>query len=682
MSATARSSAFITAEVLAHPRGWRVAKQRGLPTSALTSESDGKVSCMELWPLLTENLMSGVFSTERLLRPRTSAIALTSGSVEDLRHVVNNVCTRWGGGFSPLFVVDPDVGAIEPRILKALLGSNIDGLEGRKLIHEELEREHSDEWSDAHQWLLRQVANLETRHAVQTCRGVAADNPWFPTYLTLFGDMPDQPDRKRNERNDLVSDLTFADVVDISSVEGEPSIRDILVKMLNPHQISAIELTRVRLPTNVVGGYNRGMPDTSRFGWGQSKALSQYGPNVLVIYRPESTEDLALSWNLRARFAHPIGLPLSLPLTESTAEDVRFIAQTAQAQHFFGLGHNLAVTSFSVDDDELKNLCDGTHFDVVDPYDLVGEVYGCGVASTEMAQFVDGKATVPCFTPTDIETLGQRYLGSSDATWLTLTATVSERRLPPSRTMRRDRWQKPGYLHGSVVHVGKLDQFASLRQPTGLEVLRALALDRSLQARASTPGKAAENLVRTAGGDLSMFATPVIATLFERMARRGHASLVKRRLNQFLDGSDVIVGTEKYDVLMDRLDEALGAPDVEEIGHLNVNQIREVFGLGGKSLPLKETATWVDWAVRRRLILRGVQATCPSCKHIQWRPLGDAVPELECHGCGLLIDSPFGAQRIDYQYRASEVLLRAVEHDVLSHVLAMRYLSRLLVVLC
>ena len=128
-----------------------------------------------------------------------------------------------------------------------------------------------------------------------------------------------------------------------------------------------------------------------------------------------------------------------------------------------------------------------------------------------------------------------------------------------------------------------------------------------------------------------MFASPAIALLLEELARRGHASLVKRRLNQFLEGSGVISGAEKYEVLKERLDQALGAPDVDEIGHMNINKIREIFGLGVKALPLRETAAWVDWAVRRRLILRGVQATCPNCKHTQWRPLGDVVPELECH---------------------------------------------------
>ncbi|WP_287042265.1 hypothetical protein, partial [Mycobacterium sp.] len=309
---------------------------------------------------------------------------------------------------------------------------------------------------------------------------------------------------------------------------------------------------------------------------------------------------------------------------------------------------------------------------------LVSEIHGCGVASTEMAQFVGGKATVSSFSPTDIEALGQDYLGSSHATWLTLTSVIKEHRLPPSPIMRRNRWQEPGYLRGKIVHVGKLDEFVTLRHPAGLEVLKALALDRSLQAQVSTPGKAAENLMRAADADLSMFTYPGVTALMEQLARRGHASLVKRRLNQFLEGSEVVPGSAKYEVLMSRLDEALGAPDVDEIGHMNFNAIRETLGLAIKALPAKEAAAWVDWAVRHRLILRGVRAECSNCKHIQWRPLGDTVPELVCHGCGLTIDTPFGAQKVDYQYRASEVLLRAVEHDVLPSVLAIRHMSRIL----
>ncbi|WP_445161433.1 hypothetical protein ACTXG5_25510 [Mycobacterium sp. Dal123C01] len=632
---------------------------------------------MDLWPTLTEDLLNGVYSIERQLRPRLTAVAVQSDSVEDFRTVVSLLCTRWSGGFSPLISVDPAVPELNDRIVKMLLGSNIDGLEGRKLLPEEIEQRYSDHHADATQWLLRQVAYLKYRPQVQTCRGVTVESPWYPAYLSLFGDVPDEPDWDRNRRHGLVDDLAIDDLVDIHSVDGEPSVQDMIPRVLDLQRMSAVQLTRVRLPTSVIGGYNMGLPSMSRFTWGYSETLSQYGPNVLVVYRVDSTNDLTLLWNLRARFAHPDGLPLAIPLTESTRLDILALRQTSQVQHFFGLGHNLAITSFSVSLDELRTLADSTGFDVVDPWDMVGEIYGCCVASTEIAQFVEGKATVACFSPTDIETLGQEYLGGDHSNWLTMTSTISEGRLPPSPTMRRSRWRRPGYLHGNINHVGKLDGFKTLRQPAGLEVLRALALDHSLRARVSTPGKAAENLIRATGADLSMFVYPGVTELLEQLVRRGHASLVKRRLNQFLEGGDVIPGSEKYEVLSSRLDAALGSPDVDEIGHLNFNKIQAALGLT-KAFNANQTAVWLDWAVRRRLILRGVQAVCRNCKHVQWRPLGDAIPELECHGCGLLIDTPFGSQKIDYQYRASEILLRAVEHDVLPHVLALRHISQIL----
>ncbi|WP_142274621.1 hypothetical protein [Mycobacterium scrofulaceum] len=633
---------------------------------------------MELWPLLTEDLLTGVYSVRRQLRPRIRAVVVRADSVQDFRDVINTLCTRWGGGFSPLVPLDPDAAELDDRVATVLLSSNIDGLECRTLLPNELERRYSDRWADAARWLLRQVAYLKDRPRVQTCRGVAVSSAWYPAYVALFGDVPDVPDQQQNRREGLRDDLVFGDLVDIRSVDGEPSLQDLISRILDLQWISAVELTAVRLPIRVIGGYNKGLPSTSRFSWGQSSALARYGPNVLIVYGPDSTRDLTLLWNLRARFAHPNALPLAIPLTDSTHEDIVALDQTPQVQHFFGFGHNLGVTSFSLSRGELQKLCEGTGFEAVDPWDVVGEVYGCCVASTEMAQFADGIAKVPSFSPTDIETLGQDFLGSSEATWLTLTAIVSEKRLPPSPTMRRTQWQEPGYLHGKIVHVGELDKFATLRQPAGLEVLRALALDHSLQARISTPGKAAENLIRAAEADLSMFAYPGVTELLEQLVRRGHASLVKRRLNQFLEGSDVIAGSEKYEVLMSRLDEALGAPDVDEIDHINFNKIREILGLNVKALNAKQTAVWIDWAVRRRLILRGVRATCRNCKHIQWRPLGDVVPELQCHGCGLPIDPPFGSQKIDYQYRASEILLRAVEHDVLPSVLAIRHISRIL----
>ncbi|OBG65856.1 hypothetical protein A5702_01325 [Mycobacterium sp. E3339] len=184
------------------------------------------------------------------------------------------------------------------------------------------------------------------------------------------------PDRQQNRREGLREDLVFGDLVDVRSVDGEPSLQDLIPRILDLEWISAINLTGVRLPISVIGGYNKGFPSTSRFTWGQSSALSRYGSNLLIVYRTDSTQDLALLWNLRARFAHPNGLPFAIPFTDSTREDIVAVDQTMQVQQFFGIDHNLGVTSFSLSPDELRDLCQGTGFDVVSPFDVVGVKLG------------------------------------------------------------------------------------------------------------------------------------------------------------------------------------------------------------------------------------------------------------------------------------------------------------------
>jgi hypothetical protein len=138
---------------------------------------------MDLWPLLTEDLLSGAYSIERHLRPRITAAAIRSDSLADARDVVIELCTRWAGGFSPLVVVDAVAAAFDDRMLKVLLGSNIDGLEGRQLLPKETEQKYSDRWANASQWLLRQITELRYRPVVQTCRDVPTDHAWYPAYL-------------------------------------------------------------------------------------------------------------------------------------------------------------------------------------------------------------------------------------------------------------------------------------------------------------------------------------------------------------------------------------------------------------------------------------------------------------------------------------------------------------------
>ena len=116
--------------------------------------------------------------------------------------------------------------------------------------------------------------------------------------------------------------------------------------------------------------------------------------------------------------------------------------------------------------------------------------------------------------------------------------TVGRRRPTPfCHTMRRGvAWRTAHCSGGQITTEAKPGSFATLRLPSGLEVMAAaLGMDRkpelSLKVR---PARQLSNLIRAAGPRLSMFAAPgAVATLGE-LTRGRHVSIVRRRLNQFL----------------------------------------------------------------------------------------------------------------------------------------------------
>ena len=202
--------------------------------------------------------------------------------------------------------------------------------------------------------LIRIVVDLERKPAVQTYRGMSEDDPWHLAYLAVLGDLSPYP-HGQNTWNDLRPDLTFDDVLTIRGIDAKGSASGLLALLRDFTAVSAVELSRSKLTGGLQAGYNKGFSESSRFEWSDDRKAHQYGPNIVVVYEPGSVEDLALLWNLRARFVHPPRLPLAIPLTSTTGDDLRFLLG-AGADHHFGFGHNLALTSFSVPGGELVAL--------------------------------------------------------------------------------------------------------------------------------------------------------------------------------------------------------------------------------------------------------------------------------------------------------------------------------------
>jgi hypothetical protein len=49
------------------------------------------------------------------------------------------------------------------------------------------------------------------------------------------------------------------------------------------------------------------------------------------------------------------------------------------------------------------------------------------------------------------------------------------------------------------------------------------------------------------------------------------------------------------------------------------------------------------------------------------------APPITCRGCGAAIERPFPADQLKFRYRASEPLLRLIDADAMSHILAFRW---------
>lgn len=85
----------------------------------------------------------------------------------------------------------------------------------------------------------------------------------------------------------------------------------------------------------------------------------------------------------------------------------------------------------------------------------------------------------------------------------------------------------------------------------------------------------------------------------------------------------------------------------------------------------------MQWAERRRLLVRGSKITCPFCGSPSWLPMASLPPPVACAGCGRQIDQPYGPRNLTFTYRIGEGLRRVLETDSLGHLFALHWLSRL-----
>jgi hypothetical protein len=221
--------------------------------------------------------------------------------------------------------------------------SNIDAIQRSEILSEDERTKYSDIHGHLTQLLLRIVVDLERKPVSQTCRGISTDHPWYLAYLAVLGDLPSLPD-SMNSWNNLRPDLTYQDVLTVRSIEEDVGAAGLLACLRDYTATSAVNLTRVRLSSGLQASFNQGLlREESRFEWDEDRIARHYGPNIVVVYKPGSVEDLALIWNLRARFAHafPSRCPLRPQPTATCRRgwirepiSVLYLAQISRSHHF------------------------------------------------------------------------------------------------------------------------------------------------------------------------------------------------------------------------------------------------------------------------------------------------------------------------------------------------------------
>lgn len=629
------------------------------------------------WPLLSDERLNGTYSVDRLFRPPTPAQAVEKNDFSAASEHVMELCNSWGGAYMPLIPVDRDR-PIEEVWIDLLDRSPVDGMNARGLLDPEPQLGHG---FFTHQptglFLLRMLMDMPipaNHKTIQTARGVPADDPWYLSYLGTFGAHPHEIAPDTLKRHNIKAGFTYDDLLPIRAFSGTPGAADMLNRLREPNMITAVQLTLSQLG-RTEAPLHRGFPSRDQLDFREYPASWHFGPNVVIVYRQGSVEDLALLWYLRALYGLPPGLPLAVPVDADVSTEIEYW-RTRRAQQLWGAagGGDIALVSASVSSDELERLTPGTGYKVAQAKDLLRPLGGCRLAVAETVHYIDGRAEVPRFVPTEIEALGHAALNEAGG-WSSITTIVKDWFLPPSQTLRRSSYPSHGYLHGYIAQTSTDDSVLQIFHPTGLEVLAALARDHGQTVQPSPPGRAAAQLINMIGGmpGMDKLACPTVVDLLGELTRGRNSTIVKRQLRQFLkiDDQDSQTTTDRYRILEERLDRALAKPDVEDVSYKTVSEIRALTKLKAQS-----NSEWIRWGVDRGMLLRGFRADCPRCKHKQWRPLADTVPELICHGCGREIREPFGLDTTQLRYRASETLLRAMNLDVLSHILALRFLCR------
>jgi hypothetical protein len=636
--------------------------------------------------LLRDAPRTGTVGMQRWLTTVRDAHLVDPTSIPDAVKALESVCNIWGGAYHLLIPVpDEAVDIPEPwRTIVAATDVARTVVRGRLPVPQSPQKPNvggfwvaGAGWGDMPLAVLARMDRPEQGfRTVRTANDFELSHPWAIAYLAAWGRLPTELDPQHLRLSGLRQGVTYTDIIPIdSSMPAEPGAVDLLASLRDMTTMTAASLSCVRLgrASAPTGSQFEGEPPTFPLRFHDAR---ECGPNVVVVYEPGNVEDLCLLWHLRAVHGLRPGLPLGVPVTADVAAALsRWWSEFAM--HSWGLRPTKGyLVSASVSMDTLRDLASsaGNQWSAISWPQVLQPSWGCGIGSSEVAVFENGRAELLGVHPSEVAALGNETVEQSHRS-LELVVTPVGGRLPPSRTLATADISAR-YRGGTVLQIGGTRETTTLRWPTGFTVLDGVMRDRGLRCSPSEPGRLAETLLSRADrlGGLGPLLDPGSQELLARLGERHGMNWFKRQLRTVLNIRDDVDASieERLGQIEANVEQRASAPSEEEQGDISFEDVRRVFA------NTTAAEAWLAWADEMGLVLRGTQIRCHHCTARFWRPLAEMSPPITCRGCGTMIDRPFGYNTVKFRYRGSELLLRLVKSDAIVHALAYRFLTELL----
>jgi hypothetical protein len=273
-----------------------------------------------------------------------------------------------------------------------------------------------------------------------------------------------------------------------------------------------------------------------------------------------------------------------------------------------------------------------------------------------LIEFPDGFAIRrPGAYALDLETdLWQRYPRDPAVTGLVWPNSWIS---PYGLTAAVDWWPRPTYVGITV--------------PTDWEALRSYFARRKYDIRLSANGRYGLGLLDLIGGleQLSALATPTAYLLVDSLALKSSKKVAQKLKAAF----ERLSATEE--------DLARLLADTEVVPELKRVPKTAQQLVAGLKTSRKDVLQLLTRLIELDVVRRGVHAECPRCDVPSWHPLQGLSEKLTCPGCMaefvLPAERPPGSGlELAWEYTLNTLVNRAVDQDVLPHLLAAYHLTR------